>query len=87
MITISDVGGFQLVAFIITALKDHMICYKFKWAHWWKIYCKKDPFQDLLSSLNAVISTPLIRMKVKKSLINSTLVTTKMVSKELVGLI
>ena len=34
-----------------------MTCYKFKCSHWWKIYLKKNPLQDLLSSLNAVIST------------------------------
>ena len=27
------------------------------YSHWWKIYFKKNPLQDLLSSLNAVIST------------------------------
>ena len=31
-------GGFQLVDLIITELKDHMTCYKFKCSHWWKIY-------------------------------------------------
>ena len=31
-------GGFQLVDLIITELKDHMICFKFKCSHWWKIY-------------------------------------------------
>ena len=31
-------GGFQLVDLIITELKDHMTCFKFKCSHWWKIY-------------------------------------------------
>ena len=31
---------------------------KIKSSHWWKIYFpKKNPLQDLLSSLNAIIST------------------------------
>ena len=34
-----------------------MTCYKFEYSHWWKIHLKKNPLQDLLSSLNAVIST------------------------------
>ena len=37
-----------------------MTCYKLECPHWWKIYLyvyKKNPLQDLLSSLNAVIST------------------------------
>ena len=33
-----DIGGFDLVDLIITDLKDHMICYKLEWSHWWKIY-------------------------------------------------
>ena len=37
--------------------KSHMTCYKFKCSHWWKIYLKKKNLQDLLSSVNAVIST------------------------------
>ena len=32
-------------------------CYKFECSPWWKIYLKKNPLQDLVSSLNAVIST------------------------------
>ena len=51
------IGGFHLVDLIIMELKDHMTCYKFKCSHRWKIYSKKNPLQDLLSSLNAVIST------------------------------
>ena len=35
---------------------NHMTCYKLECSHSWKIYLKK-PLQDLLSSLNAVIST------------------------------
>ena len=39
-------------------LKGHMTCYEFKCSHWGKIlFVKKNPLQDLLSSLNAVIST------------------------------
>ena len=30
-------GGFHLVAKIIRELKSHMIPYKFKCSHWWKI--------------------------------------------------
>ena len=47
-------GGFQLVDLIITDLKDHMTCYKFKCSHWWKsLFVKK----ILYSSQNFVIST------------------------------
>jgi hypothetical protein len=35
-----------------------MTCYKFECSYWRKIYfSKENPLQDLLSSLNAVIST------------------------------
>ena len=52
----SHIGGFQLLDLIITELKSHMTC--FKVSHWWKFYLsKKNPLQDLLSSLNSVIST------------------------------
>ena len=34
-----------------------MTCYKLECSLWWKFYVKKNPLQDLLSSLNAVIST------------------------------
>ena len=50
-------GGFQLEFVSISRVINHMTCYKFKCSHWWKIYLKKNPLQDLLSSLNAVIST------------------------------
>ena len=51
-------GGFQSLDLIIAELKSHMTCSKFKVSHWWKFYLsKKNPLQDLLSSLNAVIST------------------------------
>ena len=33
----NDMGGFHVVAKIIRELKSHMIPYKFKWSHWWKI--------------------------------------------------
>ena len=53
-----DLGGFQLLDLIIPELKSHVIPYKLEYSHWWKIYLsKKNPLQDLLSSLNAVIST------------------------------
>ena len=50
-------GGFQLEFVSIIRVINHMTCYKFECSHWWKIYSKKIPLQDLLSSLNAVIST------------------------------
>ena len=36
---------------------NNLTCYKFEYSHWWKVYLKKNPLQDFLSSLNAVIST------------------------------
>ena len=33
-----EVGGFQLLDLIIPELKSHMIPYKFKCSHWWKIH-------------------------------------------------
>ena len=36
--SMKTIGGFQLVDLIITELKDHMTCCKFKCSHWWKIY-------------------------------------------------
>jgi hypothetical protein len=50
-------GSFQLEFVSIIRVKDHMTCYKLDCSHWWKIYLKKNPLQDLLSSLNSVIST------------------------------
>ena len=42
----------------ISRVINHMTCYKFECSHWWKnLYFQKNPLQDLLSSLNAVIST------------------------------
>ena len=35
----------------------YMTCYNFECSPWWKMYSKKNPLQDLLFSLNAVIST------------------------------
>ena len=49
-------GGFQLEFVNISGVINHMTCYKCKCSHWWKIY-SKNALQDLLSSLNAVIST------------------------------
>ena len=37
-ILLSYVGGFQLLDLIIPELKSHVILYKFKCSHWWKIY-------------------------------------------------
>ena len=31
------IGGFHVVAKIIRELKSHMIPYKFKCSHWWKL--------------------------------------------------
>ena len=50
-------GGFQLEDLSISQVINHVTCYKFECSHWWKIYLKKNPLQDLLSSLNALIST------------------------------
>ena len=36
---------------------NHMTCYNVDCSHRWKLYLKKNPLQDLLSSLNAVNST------------------------------
>jgi hypothetical protein len=41
----------------ISQVMNHVTCYNFECSHWWKIYLTKNPLQDLLSSLNAVIST------------------------------
>ena len=54
---IQDKGGFQLEFVSISWVINHMTCYNFKCSCCWKIYLKKNPLQDLLSSLNAVIST------------------------------
>ena len=40
----SDCGGFQLLNLIITELKSHMTCWKFKVSHWWKFYLSKKSF-------------------------------------------
>ena len=55
-----NLGGFQLVYLIITELKDHMTCYRFKCSHYSlveNVFVKKKSLQDLVSSLNALIST------------------------------
>jgi hypothetical protein len=52
-----DKGGFQLEFVSISRVINHLTCYKFECSYWWKIYPKKNPLQDMLSSLNAVIST------------------------------
>ena len=41
----------------ISQVINHMTCYNFECSHWRKIYFKKNPLQDFLSSLNAVTST------------------------------
>ena len=57
-IPFTSIGGFELLDLIIAELKSRMTYQKFKVSHWWKFYLsKKNPLQDLLSSLNAVIST------------------------------
>ena len=33
-----DMGGFQLLDLVIPELKSHVIPYKFKCSHWWKIH-------------------------------------------------
>ena len=35
---LTHVGGFQLLDLIIPELKSHVIPYKFKCSHWWKIH-------------------------------------------------
>ena len=35
------IGGFQLLDLIITELKSHMTCQKFKVSHWWKFHLSK----------------------------------------------
>ena len=47
-------GGFQLLDLIITELKSHMTSRSLNSGN---SICQKKSFQDLLSSLNAVIST------------------------------
>ena len=53
------IGGFQLKFVSISRVINHMTCYNASaLIDWWKFYFyKKNPLQDLLSSLNAVIST------------------------------
>ena len=48
-----------MVDLIIMELKDHMTCYKFESPVTLVeyLFVKQNPLQDLLSSLNAVIST------------------------------
>ena len=50
-------GSFQLEFLSISRVINHMTYYNSSALNWWKIYLKKNPLQDLLSSLNAVIST------------------------------
>ena len=51
-------GGYHLQDISISQLKSHVIPYKLEHSHWWKIYfSKKNPLQDLPSSLDAVILT------------------------------
>ena len=37
-LNVSGIGGFQLLDLIIPELKSHVIPYKFKCSHWWKIH-------------------------------------------------
>ena len=53
----SNKGGFQLEFVSISRVINHIAFYNFECSHWWKIYIKKNPLQDLPSSLIAVIST------------------------------
>ena len=50
---LAGLRGFHLVDLIIMELKDHMTCARIGG----KFICKKNPLQDLLSSLKSVIST------------------------------
>ena len=50
-------GGFQLEFVIISRVINQVTCYKFEWSHWSKVYLNKNPLQDLLSGLNAAVST------------------------------
>ena len=51
--TFEDKGGFQLDLGCISGVKNHMTSYRFVCSHWWKISLKKNPLQDLLSSLKS----------------------------------
>jgi hypothetical protein len=53
LITELVLGGFQLEFVSISQIINNMTYYNFECSHWWK----KNPLQNLLSSLNAVIST------------------------------
>ena len=55
--SINYIRGFQLEFLNKSQVINHMTCYIFECSNWWKIYLKKNPLQDLLYSLNAVIST------------------------------
>ena len=50
-------GGFQLEFVSISQVINHMTCYKFELLALVESLFLKNPLQDLLSSLNAVIST------------------------------
>ena len=50
-------GGFQLEFVSISWVINHMTCYNLSALIGGKFLLKKNPLQDLLSSLNAVIST------------------------------
>ena len=54
---ISEHGGFQLEFVSIGPVINHMTCYNLSALIGGKFIQKKNPLQDLLSSLNAVIST------------------------------
>ena len=54
---ISAFSGFQLEFLSISQVINHMTCYNSSALIGGKIYLKKNPLQDLLSSLIAVIST------------------------------
>ena len=50
-------GGFELEFVSISRVVSYMTCYKFECSHLAENLLRKNPLQDLLSSLNAVIST------------------------------
>ena len=60
-VTLWDLGGFQLEFVSISQVINHKTCYKCECFHCWKIYFKKTCLQDLLSGVNAVISTNAMR--------------------------
>ena len=56
-VTVRNLGGFQMIDLIITELKDQMTCYEFECSLIGGKFIskKRNPLQDLLSSLNVRI--------------------------------